>query len=265
MAMGSRGRREAENAIASCRPFRNSTGSMKGTQGSTRTLGWLENHTDARHIRELLSRAVYVVWSYGTPIAWVSETEDGDRQAYYVDKHHSTTTSHHQGVARVGLGEYETIGERRPVRRPRRERRTSPDAMVVRAEMRYRTAENEVVSEDELARRARGMTPAQLLAEAERGREQWMAEQRRIDERAGLRFPTPASATAAVEGLAGSPGYQNGLREDHQQATLQQMLDPRYADPDWTPWGYHGGLPEGAHVRDEARVERENAERPWRP
>jgi hypothetical protein len=121
MAMGGRSRREAENAIGSCRPFRNSTGSMKGTRGSTRTLGWLSSHTEARRIRELLSRAVYVVWSYGTPIAFVSETEDGERTAYYVDESHSTTTANHQTIARVGMGEYETIGERRPARRPRRQ------------------------------------------------------------------------------------------------------------------------------------------------
>lgn len=118
MAMGSRNRREAENSIAACRPFRNRTGSLKGTRGSTRDLGWLERHAQAGEIRELLSRAVYVVWSYDTPIAFVSEDEDGDRTAYYVDDYHSVTTSHHQTIARVGMGEYETIGER-----PKRQRR----------------------------------------------------------------------------------------------------------------------------------------------
>lgn len=121
MAMSGKGQREAANAISACRPFQNSTGSLRGTRGSTRDLGWLSSHADAHRIRELLSRATYVVWSYNTPISWVSETEDGDRQAYYVDEHHSVTTNQHQSVARMGLGEYETIGERRPVRRPRRQ------------------------------------------------------------------------------------------------------------------------------------------------
>lgn len=137
MAMSGKGQREATSAIASCRPFQNSTGSLRGTRGSTRDLGWLSRHADAHRIRELLSRATYVVWSYNTPISWVSETEDGDRQAYYVDEHHSVTTNQHQSVARMGLGEYETIGEQ-----PRRERRAP----------------------------VRNATPAQLLAEAERDR-----------------------------------------------------------------------------------------------
>lgn len=125
MAMGRRGRAEAEYAISSCRPFRNSTGSFHGSRGSTRTLGWLSSHTDARRIQELLSRAVYVVWSYDTPIAFVSEDEDGDRTAYYVDEDHSPTTSNHQSIARMGMGEYETIGTEGRRERERAARRSA--------------------------------------------------------------------------------------------------------------------------------------------
>lgn len=203
MAMGGRGRREAENAIASCRPFRNSTGSLRGTRGSTRDLGWLEQHTEAQRIRELLSRATYVVWSYNTPISWVSEDEDGDRTAYYVDDYHSMTTSHHQGIARCGLGEYETIGERRPARRPRRvpvQAQPVPD----RAQMRYRTAVSEPVTHT-------------------------------------YRDP-----------------------EAEQQASIAQMLDPRYGDPDWTPWLRNdSNLPPGAEDRDAQRVQADGGT--WRP
>lgn len=195
MAMAGHTRRMAENAIASCRPFRNSTGSLKGTRGATRTLGWLESHTDARRIRELLSRAVYVVWSYGTPIGWVSEDEDGNRQAYYVDVQHSKTTSHHQDVARMGMGEYETIGERRPVRR-RAPRPVNQDA-VDRA--------NAVVAGYAEAARQEP-TAAHVYA-----------------------------ATARRRELADSPGYQNGLTERQQETTLAQLLDPRYSNPDWVP------------------------------
>lgn len=140
MAMGSRTRREAENAIASCRPFKNSTGSFYGTQGSTRTLGWLGQHADARRIKELLSRATYVVWSYGTPIGFVTEDEDGNIEKFYVEQNHSATTSHHQGVLKMAWGEYETIGEERrraPARRPVQAQRPVPaqypggDRMVV--------------------------------------------------------------------------------------------------------------------------------------
>lgn len=144
MAMGSRSRREIESAIACCRPFKNSTGSMTGTRGSTRTLGWLEQHADARRIKALLSRATYVVWSYNTPIGFVAEDEAGDIEKFYVEAQHTVTTSHHQGVLKVAWGEYETIGEERRRRSPaRREPRptrvpapaparsfTSNDAMV---------------------------------------------------------------------------------------------------------------------------------------
>lgn len=221
MAMGSRGRREAENAIASCRPFKNSTGSFYGTRGSTRTLGWLENHNESRRIRELLSRAVYVVWSYGTPISFVSETEDGERTAYYVDDHHSMTTSHHQSVARVGMGDYETIGERRPARRPRRQPVRRDDASLVAAVgPGYATANP---SPGDMARQV--VQPA---------------------------FTGPD--TSGPDFIAGD--------QDSQRDRLAALLDPRFANPDWTPWGLHGGLPEGADERDAARVEREGT---WTP
>jgi hypothetical protein len=190
--MGSRGQREAEYAIAACRPFSNSTGSLKGTRGSTRILGWLEQHTEARRIRELLSRATYVVWSYGTPIAFVSEDEEGGRTAYYVDESHSRTTSHHQTIARVGMGEYETIG-------------SGPWS-----------------------------------------RTQHGGALRAYRERQPRRQPVPAD----------SPGYQLGRTEDQQQATLQRLLDPRYADPNWVP----GRDPEAdreAEMRDVERIARE--------
>lgn len=222
MAMGGRGQREAQNAIASCRPFRNSTGSLKGTRGSTRTLGWLESHTEARRIRELLSRAVYVVWSYNTPISWVTEGEDGERTAYYVDEQHSPTTSHHQTIAQVGMGEYETIGSGPASRRNSRR--------GVRYGEGYRQR-----TED----------PAQYTA-----------------------GPTAAHVYASQRAtLASSPGFQNGTDEETQRQRMQRLLDPRYADPDWTPFsnGFHGNLPPGAEGRDAERVERENAERPWRP
>lgn len=118
MAMGRKGRDEAERAIASCRVFTNSTGSFYGLPGSARKLGWLEQHADRARIKELLSRASYVVWSYDTPIGFVTEDEVGNITKFYVDEQHTTTTSHHQGILRMAWGEYETIGEG-PQRRSR--------------------------------------------------------------------------------------------------------------------------------------------------
>lgn len=256
MAMGGKGRRAAENAIASCRPFRNSTGSMKGTRGSTRDLGWLESHADARRIRELLSRAVYVVWSYGTPIAWVSETEDGDRQAYYVDEQHSRTTTNHQSIAQMGLGEYETIGTWRPVRRPRRSVAEARQAMAI-----AQSNEN-LAAWAEAARRE--PTAAHAYAGAARQRAMEVGA-----ERAAMRYRTVVNGPEGVEYLddsvpADSPGYQNGRTESEQEATLARLLDPRYSNPDWVP-GRDAAQREAdarAERRDAERVEREGV---WRP
>jgi hypothetical protein len=251
MAMGSKGRREAENAIGSCRPFRNSTGSFYGTRGSTRTLGWLESHTEARRIRELLSRAVYVVWSYGTPIAFVSETEDGERTAYYVDESHSTTTSHHQGVARIGMGEYETIGAQRPVRRPRRQVVGRPQTASAQALGSRLVTNHRGVQYDPLVERdtsyERDMAEERMYAR--------LSGQTVEDWRRNPRWSRPAEVPAD------SPGYQNGRSETEQESTLQRLLDPRYADPDWVPnRDWDADLE--AERRDIERVEREGA---WRP
>jgi hypothetical protein len=250
--MGSRGQREAENAIAACRPFRNSTGSMEGTRGSTRTLGWLEQHTEARRIRDLLSRAVYVVWSYGTPIAFVSEDEEGERTAYYVDESHSVTTSHHQTIARVGMGDYETIGESRPARRPRRPAPYGPGRVVLGHQHGPLVAVAldppvaAVGPDYGLVTNRRGVQYDPQV-ERDTSYERDMAEER---------------SSRAVP--ADSPGYQLGRTEDEQQSTLQRLLDPRYSNPNWTPFAdeYGHNLPPGADERDAARVEREGT---WTP
>lgn len=96
MAMGQRGRNDAERALRNHAQFKNSTGSFCATLGSARELGWLRNHPQADRIRGLLRDAAYVVWSYGTPIGWVAEDEDGSFERFYVDVSHTTTTSAHQ-------------------------------------------------------------------------------------------------------------------------------------------------------------------------
>lgn len=48
---------------------------------------------DLDQFREDMAKIVYVVWSYVTPIAWV--TEDGT--VYKVSQRFSVTTSQHQG------------------------------------------------------------------------------------------------------------------------------------------------------------------------
>lgn len=223
MAMGRRTRDEAERAIANCRPFQNSTGSMRGIRGSTRDLGWLSSHREHAKIKELLGRATYVVWSYNTPIGCVTEDEDGNVTKVYFDESHSATTSQHQGILRVGFGDFESIGDG-PWSRSSRTRR------VPRANppVQYQAQERQPQS-DRLVTNHRGVSydPA---VERDTSFERDLAE-------------------------AGSFDYSNGLDEDRQQATLAQMLDPDYRDPDWTPW-LRGdtSLPQGAEERDEHRV-----------
>lgn len=120
MAMGARGQQTAKSAIAACRPFTNSTGSLRGTRGHTSQLGWLSGHREADRIRRLLATATYVVWSYDTPIGFIAADEDGDTEFYYIAERHSSTTAHHQSLLRQAWGEYESIGEDRRRPQPRR-------------------------------------------------------------------------------------------------------------------------------------------------
>ena len=117
MAMGQRGQEQARNALRSERPFQSSTGSLRGTQGSTRNLGWLADHPEKMEIRRLLAEATYVVWSYDTPIGWVVEDEVGNSERYYVDVVHTVTTSHHQSLLRYAWGEFTLIGSGPEVQR----------------------------------------------------------------------------------------------------------------------------------------------------
>lgn len=187
MAMGRRTRDEAERAIRSCRPFRNSTGSMRGTRGSTQSLGWLSSHREANLIKELLGRATYVVWSYDTPIGCVTENEDGNITKVYFDESHTVTTSHHQGILRVAFSDFEIVG-------------TGP----------------------------------------------WSRSHGRGDGPVRRRPQTPPVETA-----------QSGTCAANMQSrpTRHQMLDPRYRNPDWTPWYRNGSnLPLGADRRDQERI-----------
>lgn len=112
MAMGGDGQRKAKMAISNHMPFRNSTGSLSGTQGGTRQLGWLSSHPAREKLLKLLQRASYVVWSYDTPIGFVvpddPESPDGWPYVQYViEETYSTTTSHHQTLVRVGFDRYD--------------------------------------------------------------------------------------------------------------------------------------------------------------
>lgn len=257
MAMGGRGQREAENAIACCRPFRNSTGSFYGTRGGTRDLGWLRDHPQKLRIKELLEDAVYVVWSYGTPLGCVTEDEDGNITKWYFDESHSATTSHHQTLVRVGFSDFETVGigpwSRSQGRAVRRTGGIRPRTFV--------RERPQTPSLDELSRRAEEANEV-VRGYAEAARREPTAAHvygALADQEDRQRSRRVEARVAAMEtGLArAEQGYMTP-RERDGRPTREQMLDPRYGDPDWTPWStFHGNLPEGADERDRERVERE--------
>jgi len=80
--------------------FRNSTGSLHGSPDAGAAYGspgWLSgaDYEQWMSNREMVE---YVVFSYGTPIAW--RCWDG---WYIVGQRFSVTTSHHQGQVRRGI------------------------------------------------------------------------------------------------------------------------------------------------------------------
>ena len=84
-------------------PFRNSTASLIGERTSGNRLdilhSWLDDEARAAFYADADADSIdYVVWSYGTPIAW--HHEDGWTMP---EKRYSVTTSKHQGQVRRAL------------------------------------------------------------------------------------------------------------------------------------------------------------------
>lgn len=98
------------NTAPAIRAFRNradyksSTGSLSGVLGNSLSMGQLphtyrEDLYDARDAAERAGEAIYVVYSYGTPIGW-----HVDGQGWRVpDYKYSVTTSNHQGILRQAV------------------------------------------------------------------------------------------------------------------------------------------------------------------
>lgn len=259
MAMGSKGQRQAEAAIRSNRPFKNSTGSFSGTRGSARDLGWLRNHPEAARIRELLGRATYIVWSHGTPLGCVAEDEGGDPTNYYFDESFSTTTSHHQSILRYAFSDFETVGSgpwSRAMGRSRAPRR----AVIGRPQTpSLRELGNRIHETTE----GYGHAPRASVEEINANTRAWGEAARREPTAAHVYATLAAEQRRAErERAANVRAMENGANmaayERENRPTREQMLDPRYGDPDWTPWSTFGGnLPEGADERDRERVERD--------
>lgn len=83
--------------LANRTPFSTANGSLRGESGSGYevTPGRMGN----RGSMIVPADAVYVVWSYATPIAYV----DANGYVYVTDERFSVTTSKQQGMARAWL------------------------------------------------------------------------------------------------------------------------------------------------------------------
>jgi hypothetical protein len=82
---------EAQDRIKELKQFRNQTGALRATPGGASEYGYLPTG-----YHEQVRDAEYVVYSYRTPIAWV--TADGDR--IIPDVGYSPTTGQHQYIVK---------------------------------------------------------------------------------------------------------------------------------------------------------------------
>ena len=89
------GRAALNSALTAHKPF-STSGALKATEvnGATRWDSGRLYGVDLDKFGEDLTQIVYIVWSYATPIAWV--TRDGE--VYRVKGRFSPTTSKHQGT-----------------------------------------------------------------------------------------------------------------------------------------------------------------------
>jgi hypothetical protein len=107
MAMGQEARRKAISAFDNHRKWELSTGNLRGVPGAGRDLGWLSSESNAAELKASLHEAVYVVYSYDTPIGWALEDEQtGLLERVIPAVNHSTTTNAHRAVLIEAWGSY---------------------------------------------------------------------------------------------------------------------------------------------------------------
>lgn len=94
------GREDIHKAILKGEAFR--AGAMTGTTATQGIPTWGYGRLDDKY-RASVQQADYIVWSYGTPIAW--HINDECNQGWWVmpDDTYSNTTNRHQGIVRVAL------------------------------------------------------------------------------------------------------------------------------------------------------------------
>lgn len=83
--------------------FRTS-GALRGgpEEGAQYLSGWQLGQLDPKW-HASVRKSVYVVWSYGTPIAWMTEAGDWT-MPYGPDAKYSVTTSRHQSKIATAIG-----------------------------------------------------------------------------------------------------------------------------------------------------------------
>lgn len=99
------------DAIADGSEFTNSNGSFRGERVENGTLTWGHRlPTDAEKVfRSRGSEIDYVIYSYGTPIAWHTRVSPNNTPTWWLPTaRYSATTSSHQGKAHVAIGNQPT-------------------------------------------------------------------------------------------------------------------------------------------------------------
>jgi hypothetical protein len=168
----------------------------------------------------------YVVYCYGTPIAWVT-WEDGEtgRVNYVPDWQYSATTTYYQGLV------MEAWGGKCVDPNPRKSRKDNLGTARGR-------------SSDARYGRVRGAVPVDRPGS---GRASWRTTER-----------MPEGLLEGTRGRVGrtAPSGPPARAAAGPMTRAQYLADPRLNDPDWTPWVQDGAsLPDGADRRDMERVQ----------
>lgn len=229
-AYGRDTRRRVIRALANLRNFQANervglSEGLTGLNGPCRRLTASRYGALPREYAVGLEEAEYVVYCYGTPIAWVANADgaqfEGDtpRINFMPDRQYSATTTYYQSLVHEAWGD--KVRDPNPAKSRRDNRGT-----------------------------ARGRTSDARYA---RHREA-SASPRRATDGYGHAPRAEFNARAAAMEVG-------AIRAERGRASREQILNPRYADPDWTPWNENGSnLPPGADLRDQARVEQDG----WR-
>lgn len=221
-AFGQETRERVLRSLANLRNFQSSpraalSEGLTGLNGPCRRLTNSRYGALPREYAVGLDTAVYVVYCYGTPIAWVTaDDEDAteDRNNWVPDWQYSATTTYYQSLVMQAWGDKCHDPD------PRKSRRDN------RGTARGRTSDDRY-GRNQVARR-------------------WLS---------GMSIEQAAQQTEAERSGRPSRTAPSGPPP---RPTRDQMLDPRYSDPDWTPWKVDGSnLPAGADHRDFERIERE--------